>query len=106
MKSHTPEIEALRATTARAALDQCYSLLKTDKEAVQAAHWAGLPMGVRRVAVMSANLPKERAGDTLNKFDALERGRINVCVQRLLKSLELVSKCMQGGAMPATEAVH
>ena len=87
-------------------IEQAYSLLKTDREAVRAAHWNRLPIGVRRIAVMSANLPKERADDTLNKFTALERGRINICVQRLIKNLEIIGRCMQGGDVPATAAVH
>jgi hypothetical protein len=83
------------------AIDQAYSLLKTDREAVRAAHWNRLPMAVRRVAVMSANLPKERADDTLNKFTALERGIINIKVQRLIRDLEILTKAMQGGEIAA-----
>lgn len=90
------------------AIDQAYSLLKTDREAVRAAHWNRLPISVRRVAVMCANLPKERADDTLNKFTALERGVINLKVQRLVRDLEIVTKAMQGGdiAAPSERDFH
>lgn len=106
MKSTESEINAISLANARAALDQCYSIIGTDREAVKAAHWARLPIGVKRIAVMSANLPKERADDTLNKFNSVERGRINVCVARLMRDMTVITKCMQGGKLPATEAVH
>lgn len=101
MKTTTTEMEALSHANGNAAIDAAFTLLKTDREAVRAAHWNRLPMAVRRVAVMSANLPKERADDTLNKFDALERGRINIAVVRLMRDLEVITKCMQAGAIPA-----
>ena len=100
------EQEALSHANGNAAIDAALSLLKTDREAVRAAHWNRLPIAVRRVAVMSANLPKERADDTLNKFTALERGRVNVCVQRLIKQLEEIGRAMQGGSLPATTGMH
>lgn len=101
MKTTTNEMEALSHANGNAAIGAAFALLKTDREAVRAAHWNRLPMAVRRVAVMSANLPKERADDTLNKFDALERGRINIAVVRLMRDLEAITKCMQAGALPA-----
>jgi len=68
-----------------------------DAEAVRAAFWLRMPMGVRTVAVMSAGLHKARAEDTLNKFNAFERGRIWVCLDKLIADLLTVQKCMNGG---------
>lgn len=78
----------------------------SDMEAVRAAHWAGLRIGVRRVVVMSANLPKERADDTLNKFDAKERGLIWLCLRKLVEDIEVAKLCMQGGKINANEVFH
>lgn len=102
------EQEKLSHAVGNAAIDRALALLKTDREAVRAAHWNRLPIAVRRVAVMCANMPKERAEDTLNKFDALERGRINIAVRRLMNNLEVIGKCMQAGklAAPNEEVFH
>jgi hypothetical protein len=106
MKTTENELSALSHANGNAAIDAAFALLNTDKEAVRAAHWNRLSIAIRRIAVMSANLPKERADDTLNKFTALERGRINISVQRLIKEMSIIGKCMQGGAMPTGAAVH
>lgn len=68
-----------------------------DAEAVRAAFWLRLPLGVRTVAVMSAGLHKARAEDTLNKFNSFERGRVWVALDRLIADLQTVQKCMNGG---------
>ena len=85
-------VQALRAIVAR----------PVDVEAMRAAFWMRAPLAARMVAVMAARLPKERANDALNKFDALERGLIWVALERLMSDLTQVQKCMQGGAMPTT----
>lgn len=72
-----------------------------DAEAMRAAFWLKMPLGVRAVAIMAAGLHKARAEDTLNKFNAFERGRVWVCLNKLIGDLQLVQKCMQGGAMPS-----
>lgn len=78
-----------------------------DAEAVRAAYWLKAPLPARMVAVMSARLPKERAGDALNKFDAMERGLIWIALEKLVGQLGIVQKCMQGGRMPSPAgAVH
>lgn len=68
-----------------------------DAEAVRAAFWLRIPEGVRAMALLSAGLPKARAADTLNKFNAFERGRVWVALNRLIGELQLVQKCMNGG---------
>jgi hypothetical protein len=78
-----------------------------DIEAVRAAFWINAPLSARMVAVMSARLPKKRAEDALNTFDAYERGLIWVSLQRLVADLGQVQKCMHGGRMPArADGVH
>ncbi|MFZ6732247.1 hypothetical protein ACO0LG_10025 [Undibacterium sp. Ji42W] len=106
MKTTADEQDAISHANANAAIDAAFALLKTDREAVRAAHWNRLSIAVRRIAVMSANLPKERADDTLNKFTALERGKINVAMRRLMNEMEVISKCMQGGSLPGVCEVH
>ena len=83
----------------KAALDKAFELLNTDREAVQAAHWAILPMAVRRVAVMCANMPKDRADDSLKKFTVTERAQIRRSVARLYTQLEIVARAMVGGEL-------
>jgi hypothetical protein len=51
---------------------------------------------------MAAGLPKARANDALNTFDAFERGVVWIALEKLQADLAQVQKCMQGGAMPAT----
>lgn len=89
-------IAALRAIVARPA----------DVEAMRAAFWLNAPEGARLVAVMAAGLPKTRAKDALNKFDAMERGVIWVALQKLLADLGQVQKCMQGGRMPESTGTN
>jgi hypothetical protein len=84
-------IQALRAIVAR----------PVDVEAMRAAFWLRAPAGARMVAVMAAGLPKARAADALNTFDAFERGTVWIALEKLLADLAQVQKCMQGGAMPA-----
>jgi hypothetical protein len=68
-----------------------------DAEAVRAAFWIRVPLGVRTVAVMSAGLKKGRAEDALCKFNAFERGLVWVALSKLIADLQTVQKCMNGG---------
>lgn len=102
----------INATPREVRMERAAAVLATiatpaDVEAVRAAYWTRLPLPTRMVAVMSARMPKERASDALNKFDALERGRIWCEVAKLRANLEMVQKCMNGGRMPgASETAH
>jgi hypothetical protein len=90
-------IQALRGIVAR----------PSDVEAMRAAVWLNAPHGARMVAVLSAGLHKDRAKDSLNTFDAFERGLVWIALQKLLVDLGQIQKCMQGGRMPArTGEVH
>lgn len=92
--------------------ERCQAVLKllvrpADAEAVRAAYWMRAPLPARMVAVMAARLPRERANDALNTFDAFERGLIWCALDKLVGELGLVQKCMNGGRMPAKQgAVH
>ena len=77
-----------------------------DAEAVRAHYWGKTRTAARRVAVMAGNLPKERADDALAKFNAFERGRIHIEIEKLIAELRQVQKCMNGGHVPGGEAVH
>lgn len=68
-----------------------------DAEAVRAAYWMRAPLAARMVAVMAARLPKERAGDALHTFSALERGKVWFALDKLAGELSIVQKCMNGG---------
>jgi hypothetical protein len=93
-------------------MERCQAVLDlivrpADAEAVRAAHWMRAPLAARMVAVMSARLPRERAGDALNTFDAMERGLIWLALDKLTAELSIVQKCMNGGHMPAPKGqVH
>lgn len=79
----------------------------SDAEALRAAFWLRAPLAARMVAVMSAKLDKDRANDALSTFDAFERGRVWIALNKLLAELGMVQKCMNGGRMPNAPAeVH
>ncbi|AMP14880.1 hypothetical protein [Collimonas pratensis] len=90
----------MSAVSGNAAIEQALSLLKTDREAIRSAHWNTRSLAARRIAVMSASMPKERADEALKNFNALERGMICIKVRQLIKQLEEVAIAMQGGVMP------
>lgn len=77
-----------------------------DAEAVRAAYWTRTPLPARRVACMAAGYSKDRANDALTKFNAFERTRIWTALDNLIGDLQQIQKCMNGGAVPAAEAVH
>jgi hypothetical protein len=76
MKASGEEQQALSHAAGNAAIQDAYNILGyKDREAVRAAHWMRLPLPARRVAVMSANLPKERADDALENSTHLSEAR-------------------------------
>lgn len=76
-----------------------------DIEAVRAAFWTKTRSAARIVAVLAAKMPKERAGEPLASFDAFERGRVNLEIDRLVEDLLQIKKCMNGGRVPSKAAV-
>lgn len=91
----TPFAERLRRS--RAAMDMVEQAQNI--EAVRAGIWAKMPLSARRVACLCANMPKERAMDELNKFNAFERTRIWTAIDNLVDDLEKIKRCMNGGVI-------
>ncbi|MES2367184.1 MAG: hypothetical protein V4563_15005 [Pseudomonadota bacterium] len=92
-------------------MERCAAVLSgmvsaADAEAVRAAYWNRTRLAARRVAVMAGGLPKERADDALAKFDALERGRIHLEIEKLIADLRQIQKCMNGGHVTTGNPVH
>jgi hypothetical protein len=105
------QIEATPKAVRRERCDAALALLKegvslADIEAVRAHYWRASSIPARRVAMMAANLPKERADDALAKFDGLERGRVHLAIDRLIGQLEKIKKCMNGGHTPPANTAH
>jgi len=94
------EADALSHATGNAAIDAALSLLSTDREAVRAAHWNRLDEKTRMMICHMAGLDAKKGKGALRDLDALERGKIHCEVRRLIKSLEIVLRCAQGGEMP------
>lgn len=94
------ENAALSNASGNAAIEQALALLNTDREAIRAANWNRRNTGPRRIAMLAAGLPKERAEDALKTFNAFERGQVNLAVRRLIKELEIIALAMQGGECP------
>lgn len=99
---NSSEHSAVAHAAANATIDQAYFLLKTDREAVRAAHWNGLPEQTRKYICHMAGVGAEKGALPLRSLDALERGKVNRTAQRLIRELEALVKCAQGGEMPVT----
>lgn len=96
------EHDAVAHVVGNASIDQALFLLKTDREAVRAAHWNRLPEQTRKYICHMAGIGADKGASALRTLDALQRGKINRTAQRLLKELETLMKCAQGGDMPVT----
>jgi hypothetical protein len=102
MKPSVVEQDAVSHALASAAVDQALALLKTDKEAVRAAHWNRLDEKTRMAVCHLAGLDAKKGKGALRDLDALERGKVHCEVRRLLKALDTMLRCAQGGAMPVS----
>jgi hypothetical protein len=71
-----------------------------DAEAVRAAFWMRASAGVRTVMLMAAGLDKSRNIDALKTFNAFERGKIWIAIEKFSGELDTIKKCMHGGPMP------
>lgn len=100
MKPSKEEQEALSKAVGNAALDQCRELLNTDKEAIRASFWNSRKNGTRKIVLMVAGLPLDRAEDTLGKFSAPERVAIRDAARYIAQQMEIIARCMQGGVWP------
>lgn len=95
------ETAALSHAAGNAAIEQALALLHTDREAVRAAHWNRLDERTRMMICHMAGLPAKKGKGALRDLDAIERGRIHLEVRGMLRSLEIMLRCAQGGAMPS-----
>jgi hypothetical protein len=99
--SYAQEHEALSYASANAELEKALALLKTDKESLRAGHWNRLDEQVRKMICHMAGVGVKKGEGALQDMDALERGKVNRVAARLIRDLEVVIRCAQGGAMPA-----
>ncbi len=94
------EQAALSKAVGNAALDQCRELLNTDKEAIRSSFWNSRKTGTRKIALMVAGLPLDRAEDALSRFTAPERVAIRDAARYIAQQMEIIARCMQGGEWP------
>lgn len=102
MKPNRAELSALSHANGQAAIDAAYAILKTDAEAVRAAYWTRLPEKVRMMVCHMAGVDAKKGKGALRDLTALERGKIHCEARRLMKSLDHVMRCAQGGELPVT----
>lgn len=95
------EAEALSHAAGNAAIERAYALLQTDREAVRAAHWNRLDEKTRQMVCHMAGIDSKKGKGALRDLNAMERGRIHCEARRLIRSLEILLRCAQGGAMPS-----
>ncbi|EIJ47597.1 hypothetical protein GWL_18380 [Herbaspirillum sp. GW103] len=98
------EQSAISHAAGNAAIAQSLFLLKTDREAVRAAHWNSLPEQTRKYICHMAGIGAERGALPLRELDAFQRGKVNRTADRLIRELETLMRCMQGGSIPAPAA--
>lgn len=102
MKPSKAEQKALSKAIGNAALDQCRELLNTDKEAIRSSFWNSRKTGTRKIALMVAGLPLDRAEDPLSRFTAPERVALRDAARYIAQQMEIIAQCMQGGVWPDT----
>ncbi|MEO6918682.1 MAG: hypothetical protein ABI171_06640 [Collimonas sp.] len=78
-------------------LQHAYVVLAGDKESIRAAHWRRVSPRVRKMIMWMADLDAKKSEATLQSLTALERGKMHCEARRLIKELELVLRCAQGG---------
>lgn len=63
------------------------------QELARIALWPLTPRSVRAAVLMIAGLPRERAGDTLDSFNANERHLISLAGARLAGDAAVIADC-------------
>ncbi|MBV8635553.1 MAG: hypothetical protein JO002_13755 [Burkholderiaceae bacterium] len=94
------EQSAVSHAAGNAAIEQSLFLLKTDREAVRAAHWNSLPEQTRKYICHMAEIGADKGALPLRDLNAFDRGRVNRTAQRLMRELETLIRCAQGGDIP------
>jgi hypothetical protein len=105
MKPNSAEHQALSTANGNAAIDAALSILNTDKEAVRAAYWNRLDEKTRRMICHMAGMDPKRGEGALKTFNALDRGRIHMAARRLMRDVETILRCCQGGELPSTAPI-
>jgi len=82
-------------------LNVAYVMLAGDKESLRASHWNRVSPRVRKMLAWMAGLDGKKGDGTLQALDALERGKLHCEARRLIKELEIVLRCAQGGQLPS-----
>ncbi|PFH10844.1 hypothetical protein BCF11_3278 [Collimonas sp. PA-H2] len=78
-------------------LTHAYIMLAGDKESVRAGRWNGIPPRDRQMLAHMAGIGSKKGDTTLQSLNALERGKLHCEARRLIKQLEIVLRCAQGG---------
>lgn len=99
------EHTAVAHAVGNATIDKALFLLRTDREAVRAAHWNGLPEQTRKYICHMAGVGAAKGALPLRDLNALERGKVNRMAYSLIRDLEKLMKCCQGGTNPAPAPV-
>jgi hypothetical protein len=82
-------------------LHYAYVMLAGDKESMRASHWRRVSPRVRKMIAWMAGLDGKKGDAPLQSLTALERGKLHCEARRLIKELEIVVRCAQGGQLPS-----
>ena len=82
-------------------LEHAYIVLAGDKESVRAARWNGIPPRDRQMLAHMAGIGSKKGDVPLQSLNAMERGKLHCEASRLLKQLQNVLRCAQGGELPS-----
>jgi hypothetical protein len=82
-------------------LHYAYVVLGGDKESVRAGYWKRVTPRGRKMILWAAGLDANKSEGTLQSFDAMERGQMHCAARRIIKEMELILRCAQGGELPS-----
>lgn len=81
--------------TAATATPNVAALLAAEQsENERAAFWALVPPPARVVVMLVARMPRDRAGDPLTAFTAMERRNIAIALSMIEGHLSIAARCM------------
>ncbi|MEO6920138.1 MAG: hypothetical protein ABI171_14145 [Collimonas sp.] len=81
-------------------LEHAYIMLAGDKESVRAGRWNCIPPRDRKMLAHMAGIGSNKGDVPLQSLNALERGKLHCEASRLIKQLQNVLRCAQGGELP------
>ena len=82
-------------------LEHAYIVLAGDRESVRAGYWKRVSQRGRKMILWAADLDAKKSEGTLQSFDAMERGQMHCAARRIIKEMELILRCAQGGELPS-----